>query len=248
MPTKAKRNPLRDLLDALHSVASEAMQGMDDGQKIACLNSLHGVLHDLSPLRGMPVDQVQWIPIDQVQANDYNPNSVAPNEMRLLHTSISHDGYTQPIVAIYDPEIRKYVIVDGFHRYTTCRVHADIQAMTKGHVPVVVIEKSINDRMASTVRHNRARGKHSQDGMASMVFAMLEEGWDDAAICNEIGVSAEELARLKYVTGFSKLFENAEYRKSWTTARMSKFKREFEAGALAVPDVEEADDRVADEA
>jgi ParB-like chromosome segregation protein Spo0J len=160
--------------------------------------------------------------------------------MRLLHTSISHDGYTQPVVAIFDPDKRKYVIVDGFHRYTTCRLHADIQEMTKGRVPLVVIDKAINDRMASTVRHNRARGKHSVDGMADMVFAMLDNGMDDAGICNELGLSPEELTRLKHVTGFSKLFENAEYRRAWQTDRMATFERNYRTGKLdAVPVAEE---------
>lgn len=192
------------------------------------LNEFRAELSKLSPQSAMPVDVVRWIPVEDVEANDYNPNSVAPNEMRLLHTSISHDGYTQPVVAIYDAERRKYVIVDGFHRFSTCKLHDDIRAMTNGRVPVVVIDKSINDRMASTVRHNRARGKHSVDGMADMVFAMLDQGWTDADICNEVGLEPEELTRLKHVTGFSKLFENAEYRRAWTTGRQAKFKREFE--------------------
>lgn len=233
--------------ETINRIKKKLAEMGSDAERIAWLNELREDLHRISPLAAMPVDLVRWIPVGDVQANDYNPNSVAPNEMRLLHTSISHDGYTQPIVAIFDDELGKYVIVDGFHRFTTCRVHSDIQTMTKGHVPVVVIEKSINDRMASTVRHNRARGKHSQDGMASMVFAMLEEGWDDAAICNEIGVTPEELGRLKHVTGFSKLFENAEYKQSWTTARMSKFKRDYEKGE-ALPETEEDDDRTINEA
>ena len=124
-----------------------------------------------------PISYVQWIPIEEVQANDYNPNSAATNELRLLHTSISHDGYTQPIVVIFDPKVEKYIIVDGFHRYTTTRRNPDILESTEGCVPCVVLEKSINDRMASTVRHNRARGKHSIAGMSNMVFSMLENGW-----------------------------------------------------------------------
>lgn len=156
----------------------------------------------------MPVGKVQWIHIDNVQANDYNPNAVAMHEMRLLHTSISSDGYTQPVVAIYDPEVEKYIIVDGYHRYTTMRKFADIYDATAGYLPVVVIEKPIADRIASTVRHNRARGKHSIAGMSSLVFQMLQAGEDDATVCNKLGLEAEELARLKHITGFSKLFKD----------------------------------------
>lgn len=159
----------------------------------------------------MPVARVQWIHIDKVQANDYNPNAVAHLEMKLLHTSISSDGYTQPVVAIYDPEIEKYVIVDGFHRYTTMRMYPDVYASTFGYLPVVVLEKSPADRIASTVRHNRARGKHSVAGMGKLVFSMLSEGETDESVCQKLGLEAEELARLKHITGFSKLFKDVEY-------------------------------------
>lgn len=181
------------------------------------------------PWLSNPVANVQFVPIEKVEANDYNPNAVAPNEMKLLYTSIAADGYTQPVVVIYDEPRDRYVIVDGFHRYTIMRTFKDINEANAGMLPVVVIDKDINDRMASTIRHNRARGKHSVAGMASMVFTMLEEGWDDTEICNEVGVSPEELLRLKHVTGFSKLFENGEYRMAWETARMARLRREFKA-------------------
>ena len=183
------------------------------------IEQLRQLLHEQSPLRGQPIDRVRWVPIEKVEANDYNPNSVARVEMRLLYTSILHDGYTQPIVTVHDKDRDRYVIVDGFHRFHTCRSNPDILARNRGMLPIVVIDKSINDRMASTVRHNRARGKHSITGMSSMVFGMLENGWEDAAICAELGMEAEELLRLKHVTGFSKLFANTEYRQSWVTKR-----------------------------
>lgn len=196
--------------------------------KQAFMNTLREWLHEeLSDHAEMPVDLIRWIPIEQVQANDYNPNSVASNELKLLHTSISHDGYTQPIVTIYDEELKKYVIIDGFHRYFTCRSNKDIQESTGGKVPVVVLKKSINDRMASTVRHNRARGKHSVTGMANLVFNMLDNGWQDGDICNEIGMEPDELVRLKHITGFSKLFENVEYHKAWEARRQLEIKRDW---------------------
>lgn len=205
-----------------------AMDGMDAAERIEFLRDVRDGLHRISPHASMPVDNVRWVPLEMVKANDYNPNSVALNEMRLLYVSISHDGYTQPVVTVFDPDQGKYVIVDGFHRYTTLRLNPDLQEKTGGMVPIVVLDKPINDRMASTVRHNRARGKHSVAGMAGIVFQMLENGWTDEAVCNEMGLEADELIRLKHVTGFSKLFENVEYRKAWETRRQIKFRKEYE--------------------
>jgi ParB-like chromosome segregation protein Spo0J len=201
-------------------------------EKILFIEDLKVYLHELSPQNSQPVDLVRWIPIEKVHANDYNPNSVAKNEMRLLYVSISHDGYTQPVVTVYDDVKDEYIIVDGFHRYTTMRLNQDIADRNNGLLPVVVIDKSINDRMASTVRHNRARGKHSVSGMANMVFQMLENGWTDEAICAELGVEADELVRLKHVTGFSKLFENVEYRRSWETKRQIQLRNEYMKGQV----------------
>lgn len=153
---------------------------------------------------------------------------MAKNETQLLYTSIKHDGYTQPVVTIYDEEQDKYVIVDGFHRHLVLRNYKDIYESTGGLLPVVVIRKEINDRMASTVRHNRARGKHSVGGMGNIVFGMLENGWEDAQICAELGLEAEELLRLKHVTGFSKLFENTEYKRSWEAKKQVQIRVEYE--------------------
>lgn len=181
-------------------------------------------------IKDQPVNEIKWIPIDKVVANDYNPNSVALNEMRLLYMSIKHDGYTQPVVTIYDKEQDIYVIVDGFHRYLVMKNYKDILDNCEGMLPCVVLHKSINDRMASTVRHNRARGKHSVDGMANMVFQMLDNGWEDAKICEELGLEVDELIRLKHLTGFSKLFENIEYKKAWQTKKMLIIKQNYERG------------------
>jgi ParB-like chromosome segregation protein Spo0J len=194
--------------------------------KLAYLEELRALLHELSPLKSQPIDRVRWVPLEKVKPNDYNPNSVAGTEMRLLYVSILHDGYTQPIVTVYDADKDEYCIVDGFHRYFTCKNNPDILARTKGMLPIVVIDKSINDRMASTVRHNRARGKHSVAGMSSMVFQMLDNGWEDAAICNQLGMEAEELLRLKHITGFSKLFADTEYKSAWMSRRQMAIKRE----------------------
>ena len=165
----------------------------------------------------MPVDNVRWVPIEQVTPNDYNPNSVAVVEMQLLLRSILHDGYTQPVVTVWNAEKGQFEIVDGFHRYWTQRSNAELKARCRGRLPVVVIEKGMNDRMASTVRHNRARGKHSVSGMANMVFSMLDRGWADAEICNELGMEPEELLRIKHITGFSKLYKDQAYNRAWMT-------------------------------
>lgn len=207
--------------------------------KIAFLNDLRKyITEQLSPEKTMPVDLVLWVPIEKVQANDYNPNAVAKTEMDLLHTSIQHDGYTQPIVTIYDKNIDKYIIVDGFHRYFVAKTKEDIKAKTLGYIPIVVINKNINDRMASTVRHNRARGVHHVTGMSNLIFQMLDNGWEDSEICNELGMDAEELLKLKHITGFSKLFKDSEYSKAWMSkrqillAKAEKEKTETEHGKI----------------
>ena len=191
---------------------------------IELIEDIKEILHQNSVLKTQPVNRIKWVPIDQVTPNDYNPNSVAKKEMGLLYTSILHDGYTQPIVTIKDEEKNMYVIVDGFHRYYTAKTNSDILDRNKGYIPIVVIEKDINDRMASTVRHNRARGMHSVTGMSSMVFQMLENGWNDEDICNEIGMGIQELIKLKHITGFSKLFADAEYNKAWQTTNQIRLK------------------------
>jgi hypothetical protein len=176
-----------------------------------------------------PVSHVMWVPLEDVVANDYNPNKVAANELRLLYISIAADGYTQPVVTIRDEARDCWVIVDGFHRWLVMRRHPDIAARTGGLLPIVVIDKPLADRMASTVRHNRARGKHSVNGMAQIVFGMLDAGMSDEAICRELGMEADELLRLKHITGFAKLFENTEYTRAWETRRQIQLRKAWEA-------------------
>ena len=130
-------------------------------------------------------------------------------------------------MTIWDPKREKYIIVDGFHRYYTAKRHKDIAERNHGHLPIVVIDKDINERMAATVRHNRARGKHSITGMSSMVFSMLKNGMSDSDICNELGMEPEELLKLKHITGFSKLFEGREYGKAWESQRQLQTRLEY---------------------
>jgi len=212
--------------EEIKEVIRKGIENQED--KTAWLVALRTWLHEeLSEHPQQPIDNVLWVPVEKVQANDYNPNSVAKNEMKLLYTSISHDGYTQPVVTIYDEEFDKYVIVDGFHRYTTLRTNQDLYETNKGLLPIVVLKKDINERMAATVRHNRARGKHSVAGMGQIVFNMLQNGVSDVDILAELGLEAEELVRLKHITGFSKLFAEAEYGKSWETDKQIKIRKEY---------------------
>lgn len=162
-----------------------------------------------------PVYSVKRVHIDKVTANDYNPNSVAPPEMALLETSIWEDGYTQPVVVVYDAENDKYVVVDGFHRYCTLRDSKRIRERENEMLPVVVLKKEMHDRMASTIRHNRARGTHNIELMSTIVAELVEMGKGDRWICQHIGMSPDELLRLKQITGVAALFQNQDFSKSW---------------------------------
>lgn len=162
-----------------------------------------------------PVYNVIPVPIEKIQANSYNPNHVAPPEMKLLYESIKDDGYTMPIVCYYLKDEDKYEIVDGYHRYTTMLNHKDIYDRENGMLPVSIIDKPIQDRIASTVRHNRARGTHDVDLMVNIVSELKESGMSDAWIMKNIGMDADELLRLKQVSGLASLFKNKEFSNSW---------------------------------
>lgn len=162
-----------------------------------------------------PVYNVLAVPIEKVRANNYNPNAVAPPEMKLLEISIWEDGYTMPVVAYFIQDEDIYEIVDGFHRYTILKTSKRIYDRENGMLPVVVINKDISNRMASTIRHNRARGTHSIDLMVSIVAELVEAGKGDAWILRHIGMDAEELLRLKQISGLASLFKHKEFSKSW---------------------------------
>lgn len=162
-----------------------------------------------------PVYNVIGVPFERVKANDYNPNAVAPPEMALLETSIWEDGYTQPIVTFFDAENDVYIVVDGFHRYLTMKNSKRIRERENNVLPIVVIDKEIGDRMASTIRHNRARGSHNIELMSTIVAELVEMGKGDRWICQHIGMSVDELLRLKQITGVAALFANREFSNSW---------------------------------
>lgn len=169
-----------------------------------------------------PVYNVKRIPVEKIQANAYNPNSVAPPEMKLLYQSIKEDGYTMPIVCYYLEDQDKYEIVDGFHRYRTILENEDIYERENGCLPVVVIDKDISNRMASTIRHNRARGSHSIELMTNIVAELVESGMSDAWIMKNIGMDAEELLRLKQISGLAALFKDKDFSTAWEVETTSE--------------------------
>ena len=162
-----------------------------------------------------PVYNVQAVPIEKIRANSYNPNAVAPPEMKLLELSVWEDGYTMPVVCYYLPDEDIYEIVDGYHRYTILKNSKRIHDREKGMLPVVVIQKDESNRMASTIRHNRARGSHNIELMSNIVSELTKAGMSDAWILKHIGMDADELLRLKQITGLAELFKDKEFSNSW---------------------------------
>ncbi|WP_295293536.1 ParB/RepB/Spo0J family partition protein [Veillonella sp.] len=163
-----------------------------------------------------PVYNIIAVPIEKIRANEYNPNSVAPAEMKLLYDSIKEDGYTMPIVCYYDKDADMYEIVDGFHRYSIMLKYKNIREREGGRLPVSVIDKPISGRMASTIRHNRARGAHNVDLMSNIVAELVKMGLSNDWIGKHLGMDADEVIRLKQITGLAALFKDREFSKSWT--------------------------------
>lgn len=166
-----------------------------------------------------PVYGVRPVPIEKIRANEYNPNHVAPPEMRLLYDSIKQDGYTMPIVCYYNAAEDIYEIVDGFHRYTVMLQHDDIRERERGMLPVSVIDKPLDERMASTIRHNRARGTHDVDLMGNIVAELHKIGRSDAWLAKHLGMDQDEILRLKQITGLAEAFKNNEFSRSWTPGK-----------------------------
>ena len=165
-----------------------------------------------------PVYHVISVPVEKVVPNTYNPNSVAPPEMKLLYESIKNDGYTMPIVCYHNKAEDQYVIVDGFHRYRIMLEHQDIYDREKGMLPVSVINKPMDQRIASTIRHNRARGSHDVDLMGNIVKELHELGRSDAWISKHLGMDRDEILRLKQITGLAALFRDVKFGQAWRPA------------------------------
>lgn len=205
-----------DLLSRARELFSELEMVSDTAGRVELLNDLRVELARHSPFSSHPVDCVQWVRAVDVEANDYNPNSVAPPEMKLLKISIQADGYTQPIVTCR--EGASVTVVDGFHRARIGREDTEVSASCHGYLPVVSINHDREgrpDRIAATVRHNRARGKHAVDGMSSIVVELARRNWNDEKIGRELGMEADEVLRLKQVTGLAELFSGAEFSEAW---------------------------------
>ena len=187
-------------------------------EKVKAMNEIKIAMHEISPFRNEPVDCVLWVKNDTVHANDYNPNSVAPPEMELLRLSISADGYTQPIVSMLEENKETREVIDGFHRNRVGKECKDIQSRVHGYLPVVTINddrKDINDRVASTIRHNRARGKHKIDAMSDIVIDLKKRNWADEKIAKNLGMDADEVLRLCQIGGLSELFKDGEFSQAW---------------------------------
>jgi ParB-like chromosome segregation protein Spo0J len=185
-------------------------------EKIDIINEIKIALHEISPMRNEPVDCVLWVKNDNVKANDYNPNSVAPPEMELLRQSIMEDGYTQPIVSF--KEESQITVIDGFHRNRVGKEVEEVKNRVYGRLPVVNInqwKQGRSDRMASTIRHNRARGSHNIELMSTIVSELVEMGKGDAWICKHVGMSKDELLRMKQITGLASLFQNKSFSTAW---------------------------------
>jgi len=201
---------------ALADQISLQIADMHSTAKIHALNAVREKLHKISPFSSEPVDFVRWVSAEDVTANDYNPNSVAPPEMELLRTSIRADGYTQPIVG--NEEDGRVVVVDGFHRHRVGKECPDIQQRVKGFLPVVQIraeQVGREERMASTVRHNRARGKHKVEAMSDMVIELKRRNWTNKKICKELGMDEDEVLRLCQITGLAEIFADGEFSCAW---------------------------------
>ena len=185
-------------------------------ERVSAINAIRLALREHSPFKGEPVDCVQWIPSALVTANDYNPNSVAPPEMKLLERSITEDGYTQPIVSWSRDGV--FEVVDGFHRHRVGKESETVRARVHGYLPAVVINAGrvdVGDRMAATIRHNRARGEHRVESMADIVVELKRRFWSDEKIALELGMEPDEVLRLTQVTGLAGLFADKEFSEAW---------------------------------
>jgi len=197
-------------------LAFQKIESLPLGEQIETINHIKIALHEVSPFKSEPVDCVVWKESDEVNANDYNPNSVAPPEMRLLEHSIGEDGYTQPVVTWLNAEKRE--VVDGFHRTRVAKESKSVRARVHGYVPVVTINdhrEDRGDRMAATIRHNRARGKHKVDGMSDIVMELKRRNWTDDRISRELGMEPDEVLRLCQITGLAELFKDKEFSNAW---------------------------------
>lgn len=194
----------------------KSLKDLELKERVEAINAIRLALHKYSPFKDEPVDCVRWIPADDVFANDYNPNSVAPPEMKLLEHSIQEDGYTQPIVSW--KQDAGYEVVDGFHRHRVGKESLLVNARIKGYLPLVIINgvrADKGDRMAATIRHNRARGKHKIDAMSEIVIELKRRNWSDEKIGRDLGMDPDEVLRLSQITGLAEMFADRDFSEAW---------------------------------
>lgn len=197
------------------------LESMSLDDKIEAINGIRQALSEHSPFKTEPVDFVRWVKCDDVHGNSYNPNSVAPPEMKLLEHSILSDGYTQPIVTWPNNGIE---VVDGFHRHRVGKESEPVRARIHGYLPIVTInpnQQDMNDRMAATIRHNRARGAHKVESMSEIVVELKRRFWNDDRIAKELGMEPDEVLRLQQITGLGALFADEEFSEAWEAEQFS---------------------------
>lgn len=209
----------------------QAIENIEDlGEKIDFINNLREAIHEASPFKNEPVDFIKWVHADHVEANDYNPNSVAPPEMELLEHSILSDGYTQPIVTWSNAE--KIEVIDGFHRNRVGKESEAVKARIHGYLPVVCIKEDRegrNDRIASTIRHNRARGKHQISAMSDIVVELKRRNWSPKKIGKELGMDQDEVLRLVQITGLAEMFADSSFSEAWEADSIEDFEGDTES-------------------
>jgi ParB-like chromosome segregation protein Spo0J len=206
---------MKKMNDIAKYVVNE-IKKLNDDEKISMINKIKIAMHNAGPLKNEPVDCVIWVKNDLVFSNDYNPNAVAPPEMELLHTSISEDGYTQPIVTMAIDG--KHEVVDGFHRNRVGKECKDIESRVHGYLPIVCINHGREDkadRMAATIRHNRARGKHKVSSMSEIVLELKKRNWSDDKISKQLGMDSDEVLRLAQITGLAEMFKDQDFSQAW---------------------------------
>lgn len=206
------------VMEKLKKLIKQELDSKELKEKVEFLNNIRYEIHLLSPFKNEPIDYVKWEYSENVVANDYNPNKVAPPEMELLEVSILNDGYTQPIVTWNNYEKSKTEVIDGFHRTRVGKESKIVNKRILGYLPVVDIrtgQSSKNDRIASTIRHNRARGKHQVDAMSEIVIELKNRNWANKRIAKQLGMDEEEVLRLCQISGLEHLFNDKDFSNAW---------------------------------
>ncbi|HGN1295968.1 TPA: IbrB-like domain-containing protein [Proteus mirabilis] len=209
-------------IETIISVLKEYLAKLNDEQEIEALNKIKISLHQISPFKNEPTDCVLWIKQQQVIANDYNPNVMSPTEKRLLETSLVKDGYTQPVVVLPIQQSKnkpsQWQVVDGYHRYLLSKKNS-LNKRINGYLPITILDvesHTMADQMAATIRHNRARGQHQVAAMSDIVRDLSRLGWNDQKIGDELGMSQDEVLRLKQISGLAELFSEHDFSEAWT--------------------------------